>query len=233
MAEISTDPPTNADRRDAPTSAAEVPDEGEHSQVARGMDRCPACEYSLVALPLDHQCPECGFEYDRHTRVWRVGREDFGLSRLGRTALVGAFGTLACLYGLKWLRDLARGPGVAGSTNPMMAAIFVAGLTCLGCWRNEHPRLIAVGPEGVTFRRWPRRAFTLTWTDLADVSPKAVVERPFFRAATSLAEAQLSRHMRAMLRKPTQRNEVYETMRRARARARVVGPRLDCAPGGS
>ncbi len=33
--------------------------------------RCPQCEYSLRGLPSRHACPECGFEYDEHTRLWR------------------------------------------------------------------------------------------------------------------------------------------------------------------
>ncbi len=38
--------------------------------------KCPNCGYSLVGLPLEHRCPECGFEYDRDSvlfaepRVW-------------------------------------------------------------------------------------------------------------------------------------------------------------------
>lgn len=37
----------------------------------RGLDRCPVCKYDLTGLPLEHRCPECGFEYDEHTWVWR------------------------------------------------------------------------------------------------------------------------------------------------------------------
>jgi len=38
------------------------------------IDRCPVCRYSLQGLPSAHHCPECGFEYDEHTRVWRPKR---------------------------------------------------------------------------------------------------------------------------------------------------------------
>lgn len=33
------------------------------------ISNCPACSYSLIGLPEQHSCPECGFAYDRHTIV--------------------------------------------------------------------------------------------------------------------------------------------------------------------
>lgn len=31
---------------------------------------CPKCTYSLVGLPVEHHCPECGFELDRRWEVF-------------------------------------------------------------------------------------------------------------------------------------------------------------------
>ncbi len=31
---------------------------------------CPQCKYSLKGLPANHNCPECGFEYDAETAAW-------------------------------------------------------------------------------------------------------------------------------------------------------------------
>lgn len=35
------------------------------------LTHCPVCRYSLTGLPRNHRCPECGFEYDQTTVVWR------------------------------------------------------------------------------------------------------------------------------------------------------------------
>ena len=48
---------------------------------------CPRCEYSLIGLPLNHRCPECGFEYDERTFVLA------GISR----------GTTSIRLGRRWL----------------------------------------------------------------------------------------------------------------------------------
>lgn len=32
---------------------------------------CPVCNYSLQGLPASHRCPECGFEYDEQTVVFK------------------------------------------------------------------------------------------------------------------------------------------------------------------
>lgn len=39
------------------------------------LDRCPVCRYRLDGLPERHRCPECGFEYDKHTAVIHQGRK--------------------------------------------------------------------------------------------------------------------------------------------------------------
>src|SRR5437016_2378562 len=34
------------------------------------LTHCLECGYSLEGLPARSRCPECGFEYDEHTRIW-------------------------------------------------------------------------------------------------------------------------------------------------------------------
>lgn len=41
------------------------------SDMHQPLERCPMCRYSLQGLPSAYRCPECGFEYDEYTRLWR------------------------------------------------------------------------------------------------------------------------------------------------------------------
>lgn len=34
--------------------------------------KCPNCKYSLIGLPTEHSCPECGFDYDPSAIVIRL-----------------------------------------------------------------------------------------------------------------------------------------------------------------
>lgn len=39
--------------------------------TATGPDPCPVCSRPLAELPPPNRCPDCGFDYDADTRVWR------------------------------------------------------------------------------------------------------------------------------------------------------------------
>ena len=40
-----------------------------NEKVCRMLSRCPLCNYSLIGLPDQHKCPECGFSYDKRMEV--------------------------------------------------------------------------------------------------------------------------------------------------------------------
>lgn len=221
---MSINTPEDARPHDDAVVIGELIEHDELSQGERGMDRCPACDYSLIALPLDYRCPECAFEYDEYTRAWRVGRADFGMLRIGQTALLAAVAALVGMYGIKWILYRAKFPGGMG-TQTLLNAMVVASCACLGSWRSERSASVAVGPGGVTFRIWPRRAFTLSWTELAEIPPEVAVERVFCRQAAGRIELVFRRHVCAILRKPAQRKDLYEAMHRARARFAAVEPK--------
>ena len=61
------------------------------------LEHCPVCNYHLTGLPARHRCPECGFAFDEHTRVWRS--EGFGRFAGWVTAMC-VFALLAALHGL-------------------------------------------------------------------------------------------------------------------------------------
>ena len=47
-----------------------IPGSEVRSSSTKGLVRCPLCGYSLVGLPDDHTCPECGFPYERHATLF-------------------------------------------------------------------------------------------------------------------------------------------------------------------
>ena len=57
------------------------------------IETCPACGYSLVGLPDDYVCPECGSDYERDSIVvaqWRLGWKMIGLATTVCIAFVTA-----------------------------------------------------------------------------------------------------------------------------------------------
>ncbi len=57
--------------------------------------KCPMCRYDLSGLPKNHQCPECGFEYDETMRVWYVRKTTWWTNLLLLLVyLIGVFSLL-------------------------------------------------------------------------------------------------------------------------------------------
>jgi len=56
--------------------------------------KCPMCSYDLTGLPAEHTCSECGFAYDPHARVIRLGGRGRDHQILAHTAVLIV---LACL----------------------------------------------------------------------------------------------------------------------------------------
>ena len=38
------------------------------------IEKCPNCSYSLLGLPVEYQCPECGLKYDRESSLFAEPR---------------------------------------------------------------------------------------------------------------------------------------------------------------
>ena len=51
---------------------------------------CPICAYSLLGLPDDHRCPECGFEFQRDTIVVEQARVAIRSGAIVNPILFGA-----------------------------------------------------------------------------------------------------------------------------------------------
>lgn len=100
------------------------------------IDACPRCGYSLVGLPDQHSCPECGLDYEKDATVFREPRMLWKIMAIlhGALALFGV--------GLVVLR-----PG--GNSNLWMPLVYgVIGLVWL--WHTRKPkRIILVSPNTI------------------------------------------------------------------------------------
>lgn len=63
------------------------------------LKQCPICGYALEGLPSEYRCPECFFEYDGFTRVWRPRR------RPSSAALLVFYLVMLVVLGLRLLRN--------------------------------------------------------------------------------------------------------------------------------
>jgi hypothetical protein len=133
----------------------------EQSRSHCALDRCPVCNYSLRGLPAAHRCPECGFQYDRHTRVWRAR----GFWRFSGWVAVVAF---ACM--IMTLQNLKT---TSPQTLIFWWVILIAALwACMGIWNIRlwlRKPFLAVTPSGVVFRLWSRKSRNIPWDEMGQV----------------------------------------------------------------
>lgn len=132
-------------------------------EATLGPTRCPLCGYSLAGLPKNHRCPECGFAYDEHTRVFRMVDSRW---RNLEFAL-----PIICLVGI----GAVLWPTFAAHSGGYIHLAFVAGvLLCFG-WVirsmarmkdvDQKGRCVAITPRGLFIRDFTTEEW-IEWTDL-------------------------------------------------------------------
>lgn len=125
------------------------------------LDRCPVCRYSLQGLPRKHRCPECGFEYDEETRVWRPRSFwKFGgimLFVLG-VQLPQAMGRISRRSPSQPLFWLNAGLG-----------LLFAGMLGWLIWMYFKRPFIAVGPTGITVKLDSSVPKVYPWNQIVEV----------------------------------------------------------------
>lgn len=146
----------------------EVPD-ADASRAQRNLERCPVCNYNLTGLPVAHQCPECGFEYDEHTRVW-VRRQAWW--SLPKKVVVSCIAVLVPVQAALWW---------GGIVLPLGVGLIVGLLTWLGIdmleWcifrKTAAAMFVAATPSGVLVKKQRGVPSRIPWTVIGCVTPAA------------------------------------------------------------
>ncbi|MCG8404396.1 MAG: hypothetical protein MI923_04265 [Phycisphaerales bacterium] len=126
-------------------------------QASRRLSQeCPICDYSLVGLPVEHRCPECGFQFDQQTMIW----EKRYTQRLRN--LVRFLGFLYLGFFLFMLLVILILSG-AYIDKFLILAIFFAVCVVPFLVFNSRRRLAAVSPSGVILRLKKGKSKTLPW----------------------------------------------------------------------
>ena len=124
-----------------------------------GSTLCPRCDYDLQGLPAAHVCPECGFEYDSNTRVWR----DVSWRRRINRCLSIVLSVLALLLFLFSIYQFWTGNEHLGFNSFWQAAILGSAVVA-----TNQAHTIWIAPAGM-FRRRPLIASKrITWAAIDD-----------------------------------------------------------------
>ncbi len=131
-----------------------------------GPDKCPECGHAPLLPDVFRQCPECGFEYDRHTLIWRPRRPWRIYLPFVNTLIFSPwlFRFLAVV-----LLD-GHWPNKSVTLGAVISAGSLAwALPRLRVLLSEGHRYAAVTPRGVQART-PRNAYSIPWDDLGKVT---------------------------------------------------------------
>ncbi len=117
--------------------------------------RCPLCNYSLNGLPDRHNCPECGFSYDKRMEV---------LTFALRTQVSWLVAWTLVFLGLAaftaWTVGLASIPMI------MYAMILFYPLYGLYLWRKREQNKILLWQDGLQVIRRSRPSPVYSWQDI-------------------------------------------------------------------
>jgi len=134
------------------------------SGEAELLTACPLCGYVLTGLPVEHNCPECGFAVDRRWEVHggllgaRVSRKRWHIGKLGFV--------LFSVYVAIWVIVILLVP-LPRFDRRMLMVIMTAALLLAGWVALYRPRqFIALGPAGLVIVRSRKRVRRFAWRDV-------------------------------------------------------------------
>jgi len=140
------------------------------SMSATGLEICPDCGCDLRGLPPPGCCPQCGFEYDEHTRVWR-SRQPWQRHALVYFVIGTAIGLLLAI-----IYRLVRGHVPYPVFPLLFGLVYAAGglLIRRVLTGRLSGRFVAIMPKGILVGT-RRRSSLIPWDDVDRVSqPRGV-----------------------------------------------------------
>ena len=140
---------------------------------------CPKCAYSFRGLPIDHACPECGFQRDEHTLVFEArGLRGITLLSLVATSVWGCF-VFALAQAMSLLLVLAVGAIIAEAISlPVFIVALTAYPTYLAVRVCSRRRYVAVTPAGIHVRSLSEECF-IPWSEFRYVQMYALIPTIF------------------------------------------------------
>lgn len=130
--------------------------------------KCPVCNYPLTGLPPAHRCPECGFEYDETTVVFRL-RKPWKLYVLlipmAAALLINGWGFFF-LPGDHWQPGWSRSIRVTCLLLMVTGGVYGLARTWQG---NRRGRFIAVSRRSIAVRNY-KDAEPIAWDNLAHIN---------------------------------------------------------------
>ncbi len=129
------------------------------------LKRCPECDYDLGGLPVAHNCPECGFEYDENIfdlQVWLAGSTaSRRFDSLAWSVLVVAIGWTLVTWRTWFLSQLTP-VLIAGSVGLMLAGLLAR---FFSKWRKRGNAKVLCTADGLSSCLGSRRRF-YRWSKL-------------------------------------------------------------------
>jgi hypothetical protein len=145
------------------------------------IQRCPVCSRDLSLWPPPNSCPDCGLEYDQHTRVWRSSESWARLALIYTAVGLVVGGVIAGLQRLSF--GQARYPALPLLTGLLAPALGLLLRRLVG--GRITGRFVALTPGGILVGTRPQPT-RVPWDDFEQLTEQRGVPKLRCRQSPNL-----------------------------------------------